>query len=37
VSVISAELKAITKFEDVYLAQAMNYLEAYKFEKPPVW
>jgi len=24
------ELKAITKLEDVHLAQAINYLEAYK-------
>src|SRR4030095_599063 len=29
---IMVELKAITKLEDVYLAQAMNYLEAYKME-----
>ncbi len=26
------ELKAIVKLEDVHLAQAMNYLEAYKME-----
>jgi len=26
------ELKAITKLEDVHLAQALNYLEAYKME-----
>ncbi len=26
------ELKAIIKLEDVHLAQAMNYLEAYKME-----
>ena len=30
--VISVELKAITKIEDVHLAQAMNYLEAYNLE-----
>jgi GxxExxY protein len=29
---ISVELKAITKLEDVHLAQAMNYLEAYNLE-----
>jgi len=29
---IMVELKAITKLEDVHLAQAMNYLEAYKME-----
>lgn len=28
-SVISVELKAITQLEDVHLAQAINYLEAY--------
>ena len=27
---IMVELKAISKLEDVHLAQAMNYLEAYK-------
>ncbi len=26
------ELKAVVKLEDVHLAQAMNYLEAYKME-----
>jgi len=30
--VISAELKALTKLEDVHLAQAINYLEAYNLE-----
>lgn len=29
---ISVELKALTKLEDVHLAQAMNYLEAYNLE-----
>jgi len=29
---ISVELKAMTKLEDVHLAQAMNYLEAYNLE-----
>jgi GxxExxY protein len=29
---ISVELKAITKLEDVHIAQAMNYLEAYNLE-----
>ncbi len=29
---IMVELKAITKLEDVHLAQALNYLEAYKLE-----
>lgn len=29
---ISVELKAIIKLEDVYFAQAMNYLEAYNLE-----
>lgn len=29
---ISVELKAITKLEDVHLAQAINYLEAYNLE-----
>jgi GxxExxY protein len=29
---ISFELKAIIKLEDVHLAQAMNYLEAYNLE-----
>ena len=31
-SVISLELKAIIKLEDVHLAQAINYLEAYNLE-----
>ena len=31
-STVSVELKAITKFEDVHLAQAINYLEAYDLE-----
>ncbi|MFM7487581.1 MAG: GxxExxY protein, partial [Cytophagales bacterium] len=30
--IISVELKAITKLEDVHLAQAINYLEAYDLE-----
>lgn len=30
--VISVELKALTKLEDVHLAQAINYLEAYSLE-----
>lgn len=30
--VVSVELKAITKLEDVHLAQALNYLEAYDLE-----
>ncbi len=29
---ISVELKALTDLEDVHLAQAMNYLEAYNLE-----
>jgi len=29
---ISIELKAITKLENVHLAQALNYLEAFKLE-----
>ena len=29
---ISVKLKAITKIEDVHLAQALNYLEAYNLE-----
>ena len=29
--VISAEQKAIIKIEDVHMAQAINYLEAYNF------
>jgi len=31
-SLISVELKAITKLEDVHFAQAINYLEAYNLE-----
>jgi GxxExxY protein len=31
-NVISVELKAVTKLEDVHLAQAINYLEAYNLE-----
>lgn len=31
-STIMVELKAITSLEEVHLAQAMNYLEAYKME-----
>ena len=30
--IISVELKAITALEDVHLAQAINYLEAYNLE-----
>lgn len=30
--VVSVELKAITNLEDVHLAQAINYLEAYDLE-----
>lgn len=30
--VVSVELKATTKLEDVHLAQALNYLEAYNLE-----
>lgn len=30
--VISVELKAIVKIEDVHMAQAINYLEAYNLE-----
>lgn len=30
--VLSVELKAITKLEDVHFAQAINYLEAYNLE-----
>jgi len=30
--VVSVELKALTKLEDVHLAQAINYLEAYHLE-----
>jgi GxxExxY protein len=29
---IMVELKAISKLEDIHLAQALNYLEAYKLE-----
>ncbi|MCL6590502.1 MAG: GxxExxY protein [Firmicutes bacterium] len=31
-NVISVELKAVTKLDDVHLAQAINYLEAYNIE-----
>ncbi len=31
-SIVSVELKAIIKLEDVHLAQAINYLEAYDLE-----
>ena len=31
-NLISVELKAVTKIEDVHLAQAINYLEAYNLE-----
>jgi len=31
-SVISVELKAVTKLEDVHFAQGINYLEAYNLE-----
>lgn len=31
-NVISVEIKAIIKLEDVHLAQAINYLEAYNLE-----
>lgn len=31
-NVISVELKAVTKLEDVHFAQAINYLEAYNLE-----
>ena len=30
--VLSVELKAISKLEDIHLAQAINYLEAYNLE-----
>lgn len=30
--VVSLEIKALTKLEDVHLAQAINYLEAYNLE-----
>jgi len=30
--VVSVEIKAVTKLEDVHLAQAINYLEAYNLE-----
>ena len=30
--IISVELKAMTKLEDVHLAKAINYLEAYNLE-----
>lgn len=31
-NIISVELKALSKLEDVHLAQAINYLEAYDLE-----
>ena len=31
-NIIMVELKAVAKLEDVHLAQALNYLEAYKLE-----
>jgi GxxExxY protein len=31
-NVVSVEIKAIMKLEDVHLAQAINYLEAYYLE-----
>jgi GxxExxY protein len=31
-AIVSVELKAITKLEDVHFAQAINYLEAYNLE-----
>ena len=31
-NVVSVEIKALTKLEDVHLAQAINYLEAYNLE-----
>jgi GxxExxY protein len=31
-NVISVELKALTKLEDIHLAQSINYLEAYNLE-----
>ncbi|MCW5913453.1 MAG: GxxExxY protein [Chitinophagaceae bacterium] len=31
-AVVSVELKAVTKLEEVHLAQAINYLEAYNLE-----
>lgn len=31
-AIISVELKAVIKLEDVHLAQAINYLEAYNLE-----
>jgi GxxExxY protein len=30
--IVMVELKAISQLEDVHLAQALNYLEAYKLE-----
>jgi GxxExxY protein len=30
--IVSVEIKAVTKLEDVHLAQAINYLEAYNLE-----
>jgi len=31
-NVVSVEIKAVTKLEDVHLAQAINYLEAYNLQ-----
>ncbi len=31
-NLVMVELKAVIQLEDVHLAQAMNYLEAYKME-----
>ncbi len=31
-NIISVELKAVTKLEDVHIAKAINYLEAYNLE-----
>lgn len=31
-NILSVELKAVTKLEDVHIAQAINYLEAYNLE-----
>jgi len=31
-NIISVELKAVTTLEDIHLAQAINYLEAYHLE-----
>jgi GxxExxY protein len=32
-NIVTVELKALTNLEDVHLAQAKNYVVAYKFEK----